>query len=126
MQKECPPIHENNTTNKNLIQQSIERDDNSASAGTPEQAILQELPVEKIVPPAKAPMVEVKAAVSLPKKAPTATKKAGITKSPAKNTQPVVRTKQTATKKPKITMPKALPIKPVPKKPAVKKPSNDY
>jgi hypothetical protein len=112
--------NEHNTTNKNLIQQSIERDDNNTLPNTIEKSQPQgAAAIEKPTIPAAAPVVNIpKPASSLPKTT-AAPKKATTTTTPV------------AVKKPKAVMPKTPPKQQPVKKPAVtkqalKKPANDY
>ncbi len=102
--------NEQNTTNKNLIQQSIERDDNNTLPNTIEKSQPQgAAATEKPIAPAVAPIV------SSPKPVTTLPK----AMAPPKKTAPSP--KAVEVKKPKAVMPKT-PPKNVP----AKKPANDY
>ncbi|MEO6228931.1 MAG: hypothetical protein ABJB11_20765 [Ferruginibacter sp.] len=100
--------NEHNTTNSNLIQQSIERDDNNTLPNTSEKPQPQGAATEKSTSPA-APVVSSKPAITTTKQTVLApVKKVEI--KPAQNTTPA------DVKKPKLVMPKPLP----------KKTNNDY
>ncbi len=106
--------NENNTTNKNIIQQSIERDDNSTSANTGEEAWPQVLPaIEK--PALSKP---IPAAIS---KSATVIKKTVIVKPSNIKMKPIEKQKPVEAKKPKLIMPK-----PLQKNKASAKPDNEY
>ena len=115
--------NENNTTNKNLIQQSMERDDNNEAGGPIENISTEpDIIVEKpIAPPT---VISPKPVINKPEKKKTADKKPVVKKEPAKKTsapvkKTVLKPKAVDTKKPKLVMPKAI-------KPGDKKPANDY
>ncbi|MEO6731510.1 MAG: hypothetical protein ABIN01_09855 [Ferruginibacter sp.] len=104
--------NEHNTTDNSIIQQSIERDDNSKSSNTSEEPQPQgdTLALKAVLPkpvPARAE-----------KEPPPVLKKAVIVKSGNINEKPIVKPKVVQSKKPKLLMP------PAQKKPAVK--SNEY
>jgi len=109
--------NEHNTTNNSIIQQSIERDDNSTSANTGEE------PTQQGVTSNEKPASPIPAQATISKPAPVAEKKpVVVSKKPAEakpansNVKPVLKPKPEETKKPKIVMPKPLNIKEAAKK----------
>lgn len=114
--------NEHNTTNKNIIQQSMERDDNSTSTNTP-------LPTVVPVVPSNAKPVEKNAtanavnntAPSVTARAAPEVKKAVVGKAATMVVKPVVKPKPVDSQQPKIVMPK-----PLPKKTGTTKPVNEY
>ena len=118
--------NEHNTTNNSIIQQSVERDENSVPASAAEQQpSIETRPTENTVIAVPAP-----ATISMPVAAPV-NKPVVVTKKPVlgkpvnitNNAKPKVETKKqkVETKKPKLVMPK-----PAAKKPAAAKPANEY
>ena len=118
--------NEHNTTNNSIIQQSVERDENSVAGSAAEQQPSPETkPVENSVPVAPAP-VTIKKPIAAPVNKPATVIKKPVLTKPANttnNAKPKVETKKpkAETKKPKLVMPK-----PAAKKPATVKPANEY
>ncbi len=98
--------NEHNTTNSNLIQQSIERDDNNTSPNTIEKPQPQGAASEKPISSA-APAVTGKTAVTATKQTVAAPVKKAVTKPAASAAKPVQQTPSNA-KTPKLVMPKPL------------------
>lgn len=111
------PDTENNTTSNNIIQQSIERDDNNTSPNTneepqPQGGTSNEKPTSLI--PAQVTIS--KPATVVANKPAVVAKKSGVVK-PGNNTvKPAGQPKPEQTKNPKIVMPKPLNIKEAAKK----------
>ncbi|MEP7106682.1 MAG: hypothetical protein ABI760_01845 [Ferruginibacter sp.] len=105
--------NEHNTTSKSIIQQSIERDDNSASGNTieeprPQEAITNEKP--RLPDPVQGKISRPGAADS--NRAARVIKKPVIIKKPANTSdKPILKQNHTDTIKPKLLMPKSLPKK---------------
>lgn len=116
------PDNESNTTNNNIIQQSIERDDKNSSANDIEESLPQVI-IENEVPPLSNSQP---VTISDPLTAPvsnkiTAVKKTSVSKPTNNKTKQIEKLKVIDKKKPKMVMPK-----PVMKKPVVTKPANEY
>jgi cell division protein FtsQ len=108
--------NENNTTNIDLVQQSIQRDDEpGGSAG--------DKPVPSIVPVVRPAAVAKRPAVLMPKPASAVVKKPVVTKPAGTVARPKPAVVKPAVKP--LVKPKALLPKPV-AKPPVKKPGNEY
>jgi len=113
--------NEHNTTNNNLIQQSIERDDKNELPNTNEKPQPQGVETnEKPTLPEAVTIIAPKPAVINPPKAKTESKNPAVTK-PTVSVKPVIKPTPADVKKLKTVMPKT-----VPKKPEVKKPANEY
>jgi len=122
------PDNEHNTTNNNIIQQSIERDDNNTSTNTYQEPKPQEDSLKAGQTPTSAgtkvssatptTTVTTKRATIIDKPTDERTTKTNATKA---NEKPVIKAKPVETKQPKLVMPKALPQKPV-----MPKPNNEY
>jgi cell division protein FtsQ len=118
------PDNEHNTTNNNIIQQSIERDDNSTTGNAAEAHVENKTPVTTGVAPdtANKPAVTIikKPAVIINK--PVVSKPATPAAKPAAVVvKPAAKPTVTGLKQPKLVMPK-----PLPKKPGTAKPVNEY
>ena len=114
--------NENNTTNKNIIQQSMERDDNSTIANPPPAAVAPVVPAEaKPIIKNETPNVVKKPAISVPAKPAVVIKKPVVSKPATNVVKPIIKPKPVESKQPKIVMPKSLP-----KKPGMAKPANEY
>ena len=110
--------NERNTTNSNLIQASIERDDNSAPNTIEKPEPQEPVLVAPISRPAPVTVTKPKAVAKKPASSPV---KKSPPKPVVKKSKPVIKTKPAAGKTPKAVMPK-----PLPKKSATSKPANEY
>ncbi len=114
--------NEHNTTNKNIIQQSMERDDNSIITNPSPGAVAPIVPADaKPIIKNETPKVVNKAATTIPAKAATVVKKPMVSKPAINVEKPAIKPKPVELKQPKIVMPKQLP-----KKPGTVKPANEY
>jgi cell division protein FtsQ len=113
------PDNERNTTNSNLIQASIERDDDNASSNTIEEPQPQGPAESKTSPPVPIKAPAPKPVAGKPMIKPAAEKKE-LVKTPVKNLKAAESKKILPGKTPKAVMPKKQ------TKPAVVKPQNDY
>jgi len=114
--------NEHNTTNKNIIQQSMERDDNNTIANTPPATVAPMASSNaKPVTKNEIPTVEKNPATAIPAKPVVVIKKPVIVKSSTTVVKPMIEPKPVDVKQPKIVMPK-----PLPKKPGTVKPLNEY
>lgn len=114
--------NEQNTTNKNIILQSIERDDNGTSANTISAPVAPLVPENaKPVIKNETPYAANKPATSVPAKPATVIKQPVVTKPASTVVKPTIKPKPGDKKQPKTVMPK-----PLPKKPGTIKPANEY
>jgi hypothetical protein len=113
------PDNERNTTNSNLIQTSIERDDDNVSNNTIEEPKPQGPPINQAAPQQPAITPVTRQEVTKPAAKPIVDRKE-IVKPPAKNSKPAAKPTTTPIKLPKTVMPKKQ------TKPVVAKPQNDY
>jgi cell division protein FtsQ len=118
------PDNEHNTTNNNIIQQSIERDDNSTTGNDGEAQVENKTPATTGVAPdtANKPAVTIIKKPAVIIKKPVASKPATPAAKPAVVViKPAAKPTVTGSKQPKLVMPK-----PIPKKPGTTKPVNEY
>ena len=109
--------NEHNTTNSSIIQQSIERDDNSLPANTSEVPLKQGANLDgKPMSPNSEQVSKAKPAPVAEKKPTVIIKKPAVGKPANINEKPASKPKQEENKKPKIVMPKPLDIKKAAKK----------
>ncbi|MEP7142633.1 MAG: hypothetical protein ABI707_07175 [Ferruginibacter sp.] len=107
------PDNEHNTTNNNIIQESIERDDNNPPGNTieepaPQSVITNEKPAQP--DPAKVSVQKpVPATANQPA---TVIKKPAVVKPANTSEKPIIKPKPADTRKPKLLMPKPLTKKP--------------
>ena len=113
------PDNEHNTTNNNIIQQSIERDDNSTTRNAAEVPVENKKPSTTVLLPdtANKPAVTILKKPVVIMNKPVVTKPvAPVAKPAAVVAKPAAKLPTAAPKKPKLVMPKPLP----------KKPANEY
>ncbi|MBC7887250.1 MAG: hypothetical protein H7Z13_05130 [Ferruginibacter sp.] len=115
------PDNDHNTTNKNIIQQSIERDDNSSITNSEGNTVDETTAPVKLISPGAA-QVRIPKPVQTPPATPTAIiKKPTVDKPANNNVKLIVYPGAVDTKKPKLLMPK-----PLIKKPVAKGEHNEY
>ena len=114
--------NEHNTTNKNIILQSMERDDNSTIVNPPPAAVAPVLPADaKPIIKNETPDVVKKPAISVTAKPAALIKKPAVSKPAINVSKPIIKPKPVDLKQPKMVMPK-----PLPKKTGTVKPDNEY
>ena len=114
--------NEHNTTNKNIIQQSMERDDNSTIANKPPVMVAPVVPSNtKPVIKNDIPNAGNNPLSAVPAKPAEVIKKPVVVKQATAVVKPTIKPKPVESKQPKMIMPK-----PLPKKPGTVKPANEY
>ena len=114
--------NEHNSTNKNIIQQSMERDDNS-TIGNPLPAMVEPAAGSNAKPVTnnETSILENNPVTLVPAKTKAVIKKPVVAKPVTTIVKPVLKPKPVESKQPKTIMPR-----PLPKKPGTVKPANEY